>query len=681
MGSKEKAFLQAGIAKMKYLCYNFFTNVIRRNSMLKTRFVFKSFVIVFLMVASAFLLASCNVPSTPNESEITSETTPSENTWENESKLAFEKRDDGYWVVGRGEYIGGDIVIPSTYKGEAVVGIADEAFLTTTSIPFVQQESDVTSLTIQEGVKYIGNFAFHGNLWLASIHLPNTLLSIGENAFGKCNAVEHIEIPNSVTHIQADAFQSCGKLASIKLPDNGLLVIDERAFYYCRSLIEITLPSNITEIAPSLFKECSRLKKITALGTVTTIGESAFEKCSALSSFAFEDGLCEIGANAFAYCTSLTEVHLPDSVVKIDEKAFYRCYALETVSFGNRLREICDSAFASCSALTEVRLPDSVVAVGADAFWGCYSVKTLLIGKGLPVIPPDSFREMTSIESLVIPDGVTEISRRAFDDLSNLKTLTIPKSVKKMEYCFNSVCNIESVYYEGTLEDWILIDVSTVASSPFYYSSKAKLYLNGIPLEGDLVIPASVTRINDRTFENYKYITSVTFPHDMEYIGTEAFGKCSGIESVTFLGDVAKFGDQSFHYCKSLTTINFGTKLTKTGSGMFSNCASLKTLVIPSNIKRIQSYSFNGCGLEEVYFSEGVEIIESSSFLYIRDIDVYLPASIKEIGVVAFSTAGKITYAGTVASWKNVATYHLWNAIYREFPVYCSNGTVIIPDP
>jgi len=682
----EKSFLEKmGIAKARHLCYNNFTNTTRRANMKKTRLIFKAFMISFLILTSVIWFASCNDPnspvtSTPDEDEVTTDQNPAEDPWENESKLAFEKREDGYWVIGRGEYLGGDIVVPSTYKGEPVVGIADNAFFPTFVNPFEKGDSDIASVVINEGVKHIGNSAFRDNIWLSSIDLPSSLISIGENAFGKCNSITHIEIPNSVTHIGAGAFLSCARLASITLP-SSVLVIDERAFGYCRSLEEITLPEKITEIAPSLFEECSELKKVTVTGTITVIGESAFEKCIALSSFAFNEGLSEIGTSAFASCYALTSVSFPDSILKIGEKAFYRCYALNEISWGNGLREIGESAFSSCSALTTVSLPDSITDIGSGAFSGCWAVKSLTIGKGLTVIPEGAFLHMTGLEGLVIPDGVVEICRSAFDDLSNLKNLTIPKSVKKMEYCFNSTSNIENIYYEGSLEDWLLIDMPTVASSPLYYSSSARLHLNGVLLEGDLVIPESVTRINDYAFENYRYITSLTFPHDMEYIGTNAFGNCSGIESITFLGDVAEFGDQSFHYCTSLTTINFGAKLTKTGFGMFSYCASLKTLVIPSNIKRIQSYSFNGCGLEEVYFSEGVEIIEASSFQYIRGIDVYLPASIKEIEGVAFTTAGKITYAGTVASWKNVAAHHLWNEIYTEFPVYCSNGTVIIPDP
>ncbi len=503
------------------------------------------------------------------------------------SKLAFEKRDDGYWVVGIGKCAKSDITIPSTYKGEAVVGISESAFEYTYNINSISDHNDIISVTIGEGVKYIGERAFAG----------------------------------------------CGKLAFVSLPDS-LLFIGQSAFSSCSALAEITLPKEITIIAPTTFKNCSNLTKVNALGKISVIGESAFYSCEKLSDFNFNEGLCEIGESAFSYCR----------------------------------------------ALTELTLPDSLVSVGSRAFYNCSAVKALNIGRGLTVIPEGAFQSLTGLEELVIPDTVVEIQRNALDELTSLKSLTIPKSIKIMDYCLNGTRNIENVYYGGDLEDWVTIDMTTVGSSPFYYSLNAKLYLNGIAFEGDIVIPEKITRIDDNAFENYKYITSISFPHDMEYIGNNAFQACEGLLSVSFSGNVAEFGENIFRGCGNITSVDLGDKLTKVGYYMFECCGSLEKLVIPSNVKYLDWGSFAGGGLKELVISEGVEHIGASAFRNM-EIDVIIPKSVKVIEFAAFSTDGKISYAGTVEEWQNMLTEHLWNEKYAEFIVYCIDGEVVIPHP
>jgi hypothetical protein len=222
--------------------------------------------------------------------------------------------------------------------------------------------------------------------------------------------------------------------------------------------------------------------------------------------------------------------------------------------------------------------------------------------------------------------------------------------------------------------------MSNVASSPFYYAPSAKLYLGHVAFEGDVVLPAGITRINDNAFENYRYITSITFPHDMEYIGNGAFRCCEGLTGVTFAGDVAEFGSQTFYGCGNLASVDLGEKLTKTGHAMFEWCGSLEKLVIPSNVKFIEWDSFGYCGLKELILSEGVEHLGAGAF-DAMNIDVHLPKSIKVLEFSAFATSGRITYAGTVEEWAEVLAEHLWNEYYSEFIVSCTNGDVTVPHP
>ncbi|MDE7363441.1 MAG: leucine-rich repeat domain-containing protein, partial [Ruminococcus sp.] len=78
-----------------------------------------------------------------------------------------------------------------------------------------------------------------------------------------------------VTTIGDDAFLSCESLASITIPD-GVISIGEGAFYNCRSLASITIPDSVTSIGKEAFRYCEKLESITIPDSVKSVGKRAF---------------------------------------------------------------------------------------------------------------------------------------------------------------------------------------------------------------------------------------------------------------------------------------------------------------------------------------------------------------------------------------------------------------------
>ncbi len=91
-----------------------------------------------------------------------------------------------------------------------------------------------------------------------------------------------VTIPNSVTSIGDEAFSYCSSLTSVTIP-NSVTSIGERAFNWCTGLTEITIPNSVTSIGNYAFYGCSGLKSITIPNSVTSIGSSAFNWCSGLT--------------------------------------------------------------------------------------------------------------------------------------------------------------------------------------------------------------------------------------------------------------------------------------------------------------------------------------------------------------------------------------------------------------
>ena len=107
----------------------------------------------------------------------------------------------------------GDIVIPETvtYGGKTykVTRIGDKAF----------QSDDPTSVTIPNSVTSIGEEAFY-NCWkMTSITIGNSVETIAENAFYGCRVLTSVTIPQSMTSIGKSAFAGCTALTSLVIED------------------------------------------------------------------------------------------------------------------------------------------------------------------------------------------------------------------------------------------------------------------------------------------------------------------------------------------------------------------------------------------------------------------------------------------------------------------------------
>ena len=94
-------------------------------------------------------------------------------------------------------------------------------------------------------------------------------------------------IPNSVISIDNDAFVYCELLKEITIPNN-VTSIGDKAFFYCESLKEVIIPNNVTNIGREVFSSCESLASITIHNSTTSIGEWAFFNCPSLKQVIFK---------------------------------------------------------------------------------------------------------------------------------------------------------------------------------------------------------------------------------------------------------------------------------------------------------------------------------------------------------------------------------------------------------
>ena len=302
---------------------------------------------------------------------------------------------------------------------------------------------------VREGTEVICDGALQSSIGryssLQSVTIPNSVTSIGDNAFDQCKALQNVTIPNSVTSIGDYAFIGCFSLQSVTIP-NSVTSIGDGVFFWCQSLQSITIPNSVTSIGDEAFRNCESLQSVTIPNSVTSIGDEAFSRCKSLQSITIPNSVTKIGDYAFDQCKSLQNVTIPNSVTNIGDGAFHDCESLQSVTIPNSVTNIGDGAFNSCKSLQSVTIPNSVTSIGDGAFFLCYSLQSVTIPNSVTSIGDHVFYSCNSLQSITIPNSVTSIGYEAFCCCESLQSITIPNSVTSIgDHAFQQCYSLQSI--------------------------------------------------------------------------------------------------------------------------------------------------------------------------------------------------------------------------------------------
>lgn len=255
-------------------------------------------------------------------------------------------------------------------------------------------ETALQSLTLPEGIEYIGSNAFN-NSGLEEIVLPETLVEIDQFAFSKTRLTE-IVIPGSVELLRASAFEGKSNggspLEKVVFEGNKIRELELRTFSYCDRLKEIVLPEGLESIGYNAFDGCSALERIDIPASVTYVGEAAF-----------------------VYCTGLKEAVIGDGVAEIAKRAFAECTALKRVVIGRGIRRIGDMAFNTRSSWDQMTL-ESVTVLFDDISSGDFPV---LESGQRGVFPKPGGWDPVSYK-IYVPQGTGAVYRAKWADYSSL---------------------------------------------------------------------------------------------------------------------------------------------------------------------------------------------------------------------------------------------------------------------
>ena len=367
------------------------------------------------------------------------------------------------------------------------------------------------SISFEDGIKKIPDYVCYASVYpnyvdsyIDSVNIPDTVIEIGECAFGSCKLLSGIVLPSNLTIVGKGAFKGSG-------------------------LVSVVLPKTVSEVRNSAFREC------TSLNTVIMNYNDAIIESDKDGTYIYK---CKIECSVFEGDTNLTYVSLSENVDTIEDFVFRKCSSLSSLTLPERVTRL-GGQFISETAISKITVPKNVTSTGDDvkgAFAGATALKSISFEEGMKKIPDNvcySGNYSSYINSVNIPDTVTEIGEGAFAGCDELKMLELSDNVKK----------IDSYAYSGCIGLTIVkIGNKDKSNEPAILKLTAKQMSNKssnlkLDWESDWeMVAKDQVEICRYAFDYCSELKEVSFSVNVNYIDKYAFDRCGSLEDVYFLG-------------------------------------------------------------------------------------------------------------------------------------------------
>lgn len=356
-------------------------------------------------------------------------------------------------------------------------------------------------------VTTIGDGAFQGNKTITSVYIPDSIVTIGANAFEGSDLLQ-VSGMQKVTSMGAYAFANTD-LTAFTIP-SGLVALPEGALMNTR-ITGIVIPT-----------------------TLTSIGAKAFAGCTQLANYAGAAGkgtsyrLASIGSGAFSGCTKLTSLYIPSSVTSISSDFVDGCTnlaAFEVHGSNPNFLDFNGVLFSRSYSTTLLRFPPAMNMSSLDlSDFKADNGKVTIVS-----IASGAFANSRYLKSVTLPSTITSISANAFLN-SSITSISIPTTV------------------------------TSIGTSAFQGSNLTSV-----------IIPSSVKTISNRAFQSCKNLTSVTINSGATSINPYAFYNCTSLTKVSIPTTVTYIGDYAFANCSSLEDITIPDSVTTIATGAFKD--------------------------------------------------------------------------------------------------------------
>ncbi len=539
----------------------------------------------------------------------------------------------------------GSVVIPATVRNNgvtySVTKVGEYAFC----------RSSITSLTIQNGLEVIADYAFLYCSQLQEVSLPSSLSSIGYSAFFDCYNLMDLIVPEGVSKIGGQAFCYCSRIKTLELPST-LTEIGGRAFGSTGGLTivksHIATPfaiekgafcsseswdDNVYTPTPSgatLYIPTGTKAAYLALDGWTTFTGGIYE--GEPQEITLSDGLIysyitsERIATVIGYDNSdLEDLIIRSSVVingetynvkGVGSGAFRNYGMLKSLTIEHGVETIGSNAFSSCYNMNSVNLPSSLSTIGQSAFSDCNQLTSITIPEGVKTIDSSAFGWCSRLRILELPSTLTNIGGGAFRGLRSLSAvishINTPFNISSNVFVIDENWNSQTQKYDYTPSSATLY--VPIGSTSSYKAIEGWTMFADI-VEGDyneieidnitysysestltaVVIGSNFSDYNQNvTIKNSVTINGVDY--EVKSIGAGAFIDNGRISSLIVSSGIETIAQSAFQSCWNLKSVQLPSSLTTIGNSAFQSCNNLRKIEIPSSIDSLGNYAFANCG-------------------------------------------------------------------------------------
>lgn len=488
----------------------------------------------------------------------------------NEEGFLFIQTEDGNYLFN---YIGDltKIVLPSSFKGESY---------------------------------HVNEFAFYENKNIISVTIPSAVISIGEDAFSHCKKLVEIynlsqmniekgsRLNGEVGYRAKAIHKSLDEESFIISKDGYSFIFDGNEYYlfdYQKGMKEHFLPSDINGCRYNILKDTFsfdyEIKFVNLSNGVKIVGNKAFYCCLKLEQLIISKDVEKIEKDAFAYCYKLVEIYnlskniseynkigfdaviIHDSMVdsNITKQEGY-CFVnngLDYYLFGyegdesnlnlpsnvlGHNYEIYKMAFIENMNITSVLIPDGVTSIRKKAFYYCDNLEKVEFSESIINIDIGAFSLCNKLEKIMIPKNVRYIGEYAFS-CENIKSIIVDKDNKVYDsrnYCNAIIESSTNKLIAGCINTIIPSDIITIGECAFQNSN----------IE-EIILPQSVTSIEDSAFSCCERITSITIPPNITTINEFCFAWCSSLIEIKLPKTIKEIHFGALSDCDLLINVYF----------------------------------------------------------------------------------------------------------------------------
>lgn len=426
--------------------------------------------------------------------------------------------------------------------------------------------------------------------------------------------LKDLTIGQYVTQLGEYTFSNCPNLSKITFEDGDLpLVFDIDVFYGVDSISEIYLGRNASYIdGPSYTTPfCNKsISELTIGSSVNLLNKNIFgtsRSWSSINQLTIEDGSNTLNISADALRdTKIKNIYIGKNYSS--DVGVFSGSIIQTVTIGANVTYIKDNEFYGCRSLKQIKIDDASTSLnlGRGVFEESTALENLTIGRDI-TFTRQSFANNTKLTNLTFGPLVKKIAASAFSGCTNLSKIIIPENI--VEIGANAFYNCTGIKEVGfaSINSLYHIGFKGPYANPLYYADH--LLINDKEVT-DIVIPSTLTKIGDYTFNGCKFITSLKIPSNITSIGTSTFANCTNLTSIDLPNSLISINDYAFEGCSQLSgTFEIPASVTTIGKSILKDCNNLSQLVIADGATDliINIRSFTGCSVPLLYLGRDLK--------------------------------------------------------------------------